>query len=135
MKIIDENGNERNETRTEILARHSRMVADHKEKMDFLESIHNETGLTQISLDAAAEEQKEQAERQADLGLQTEINKSIGLPDVGDTVESCVNLLNKYSNGFKGFIRGTKGEIKEQPYTVDEDKEAAEWAAGLNQKS
>lgn len=135
MKITDQNGTERNETRTEILARHAEMVKRHAEGMALLSSIHAEEPYFKQVAEENEKENQRDAERLADEGLQTEINTSTALVNVADTLESCVTLLNKHPNGFKGFIRGTRGEIKVQPYTADEDKEAAEWEAGLSKKS
>lgn len=104
--IIDETtGTERSETRTEILARHARMVDNHAQGMTFLASIHGEIGDWAENERMAKKEQREEAARLADLGLTTEVNTNKELMPVADIVERCSAILARH-NGFKdGFHR------------------------------
>ena len=133
MKIINEiDGTERNETRTEILARHAEMREDHTAKMNFLAEIHRELGLDKVGIEAAAEEQKELAERHQNEGLTHEINTSTTLVSLRDTVESCVEIIRRHPYGYKNGSRNSKGHVIDEPYTEAENLEAEKWATGLN---
>jgi hypothetical protein len=95
MKIIDDNGNERNETRPEILARHARMNAAHIEGMKFLETIHAEIRAANPVL---AEDDFNEREAKIDAGLTTEINRSTSLVSVSDTNENILALLRRHKD-------------------------------------
>ncbi len=106
--IIDEiTGNERSETRTEILARHSRMTLDHASSMSFLDEIKRECFDTEtIELDALTE-CNEYRQDQSDKGLVSLINTSKDLMPVDDVVERCSAILARH-NGYKGGVFRTE---------------------------
>lgn len=106
MKILDETtGAERSETRTEILARHTRMMEDHARSMAFLDSIHAEEPYFQKLAEENDKANRDELERQRDLGLVTEENTKRSIDDLAETIERCAALLARH-HGFKdGFHR------------------------------
>lgn len=95
MKIQNIDGTERNETRTEILARHAAMIQRHNEGMALLESIHAEI---KAANPAAVEDDFNEREAALDAGLTTEINRSTSLVNVADTNENCMAILKRHKD-------------------------------------
>lgn len=138
MKIQDTNGTERNETRQEIVARHQESLRIQQEGFNLLETLRSGDSLYIFRGDlkglaaVRAESLKRKAEAQREEGLTTEINTSKSLVSLRDTVESAAEVIRRHPNGFKGFIRGSKGDIKVDPYTPEENAEAEAWLSTLN---
>lgn len=126
MKLIDDNGNViRNETRQEIIARHSRMMDAHRQGMEFLESIHTEEPYFQNLKAENDRVNRDEYNRKVDSGLTTEINTSQTLVNVGDTMENIRDLFARHPYGFKdGDAEGIellKGE-NEEPAALTPEK-------------
>ena len=102
INIVNADGTEttRTETRTEILARHSRMNQNHAEAMDFLESLHTGPHFEQIAREQAAHDWQVR-EQNRDLGLTTEINTSKELMPLDEVVERCSDILRRHQYGYK----------------------------------
>ena len=102
----------------------------------FLDTIRGELGLNQAGEQAAAAEQAEQAEREQDAGLTTEINLSRTMVPLADTIRSLVRVLARHPHGFRGDgTRDENGKLRKgfKPFTPEEDEAGQKWADGPKQ--
>ena len=133
MKIQDINGNERNETRTEILARHAEMTARHNEGFNLLAEIHAEEPYFQIIAEENRIPLADEAQDKSEKGLTTEINRSTALVNVADTLQNVTTLLRRHPYGYRNGSRDSKGRVIAEPFTAAENEAAEKRLASLKQ--
>ena len=99
-----------------------------------LESIKGEIPLFQDYEEQVDKENQEEAERQIEAGLTSEINTSKTLVNLEETLRGVVMVLVRHPHGFKGDgSRDENGRIRKgkfQPFTDEENQAAELWAAG-----